>query len=209
MLEYRIRKGENSLVQSPVIFLIHGYGSNADDLFSFAPFLPKSHTIIAIGAPLLLTEGSYAWYHLYPKEDGTLKAELTEVQRVLELISKNIKLLINKFNLNPLDVSVLGFSQGAMLSWALAYNKSDMVRRVIALSGLIHEITDTSKPPKFIAYSAHGITDMVIPVEMARNSILPLSRKYNEIEYHEFNDGHNVSQENFSKMLIWIEKTNL
>jgi predicted esterase len=74
---------------------------------------------------------------------------------------------------------------------------------------LIHESIDTSKSPEFVAYAAHGINDIVISVEMARKSVLPLSKKYNEIEYYEFNDGHTVSNENFSKMLAWLEKTNL
>ena len=42
MLEYRIRNAEGNAIKKPVIFLIHGYGSNADDLFSFAPYLPLS-----------------------------------------------------------------------------------------------------------------------------------------------------------------------
>jgi phospholipase/carboxylesterase len=209
MLEYRIRKAENNLAQSPVMFLIHGYGSNSEDLFSFAPYLPKSHTIIALQAPLLLAHGSYAWYQLYPKEDGSLEAKLNEAQDALDLIIKNIELLVNKYNLNSLDLSVLGFSQGAMICWALAYSKPKKVRRIIALSGLIHESINTSKSPEFVAYAAHGINDIVISVEMARKSVLPLSKKYNEIEYYEFNDGHTVSNENFSKMLAWLEKTNL
>ena len=147
MLEYRIRKAENNLAQSPVMFLIHGYGSNSDDLFSFAPYLPKSHTIIALQAPLLLVHGSYAWYQLYPKEDGSLETKLNEAQDALDLIIKNIELLVNKYNLNSFDLSVLGFSQGAILSWALAYSKPKKVRRIIALSGLIHESIDTSKSP--------------------------------------------------------------
>ena len=209
MLEYRIRKAENNLAQSPAMFLIHGYGSNSEDLFSFTPYLPKSHTIIALQAPLLLLHGSYAWYQLYPKEDGSLEAKLNEAQDALDLIIKNIELLVNKYNLNSFDLSVLGFSQGAILSWALAYSKPKKVRRIIALSGLIHESIDTSKSPEFIAYAAHGINDIVIPIEMARKSVLPLSRKYTEIEYYEFNDGHTVSNENFTKMLAWLEKTNL
>ena len=209
MLEYRIRKAENNLTQSPVIFLIHGYGSNSDDLFSFAPYLPKNHTVIALEAPLSLAQGSYAWYQLYPKEDGTLETKLNEAQNALDLVIKNTELLVDKYNLNPLDISVLGFSQGAMISWALAYSKSKKVRRIIALSGFIHESIDTSKSPEFVAYAAHGINDIVISVEMARKSVLPLSRKYIEIEYYEFNDGHTVSNENFSKMLAWLEKTNL
>lgn len=209
MLKYRIRKGDNKLTQSSAIFLIHGYGSNCDDLFSFAPYLPKNLTIIALEAPLSLAQGSYAWYHLYPGQNGALKSDLNEAQRSLELITNNIKQLIEKYNINKMDVSVLGFSQGAILSWALAYGKSEIVRRVIALSGYIHESIDTSDPPKFIGYATHGITDEIIPIKMARDSVFPISQKHSAIEYHEFNDGHNVSQENFTKMLIWLERTKL
>ena len=209
MLKYRIRKGDNKLTQSSAIFLIHGYGSNCDDLFSFAPYLPKNLTIIALEAPLSLAQGSYAWYHLYPGQNGELKSDLNEAQRSLELITNNIKQLIEKYNINKMHVSVLGFSQGAILSWALAYGKSEIVRRVIALSGYIHESIDTSDPPKFIGYATHGITDEIIPIKMARDSVFPISQKHSAIEYHEFNDGHNVSQENFTKMLIWLERTKL
>ena len=209
MLEYRIRKGANNHEQSPVIFLIHGYGSNADDLFSFAPYLPKTHTIIALEAPLILSTGSYAWYQIYPKDDGSLDSELKEADKALALLNYNIIILMKENNLNLNDISVLGFSQGAILSWALAYSRPNKLRRIVALSGLIHKSIDTSKPPKFIAYAAHGINDMIIPVELARNSVYPLSQKYNEIVYHEFNDGHTVSQENFTKILTWLEKTNL
>ena len=209
MLKYRIRKGDNKLKQNPAIFLIHGYGSNCDDLFSFAPYLPKNLTIIALEAPLLLAQGSYAWYHLYPGQNGALKSDLNEAQRSLELITNDIKKLIQKYNINKMDVSVLGFSQGAILSWALAYSKSEIVRRVIALSGYIHESIDTSDPPKFIGYATHGISDEIIPIKMARDSVFPISQKHSAIEYHEFSDGHNVSQENFTKMLIWLERTRL
>jgi phospholipase/carboxylesterase len=68
---------------------------------------------------------------------------------------------------------------------------------------------DTSQPPTFLAYAAHGISDVVIPVEKARATILPLSEKYTEIKYHEFPEGHSVSQENFTRLLGWLEKTEL
>ena len=38
MLNYIIRKAK-SIENSPTIVLIHGYGSNAEDLFSFKPYL--------------------------------------------------------------------------------------------------------------------------------------------------------------------------
>ena len=68
---------------------------------------------------------------------------------------------------------------------------------------------ETSISPEFVAYAAHGLNDPVIPIEKARNSILELSEIYTGIEYYEFPDGHTVSEENFSKLLTWVEKTNL
>lgn len=209
MLEYRIRQGINTLEKSPVIFLIHGYGSHADDLFSFAPYLPKSHTIIALQAPLNLSPGGYAWYPLYPNEDGTFTSELEAAWSAVDLLNENINLLIKKYDLNSIDISLLGFSQGSILSWALAFSTPKKIRRIVALSGLVHESVDTSQPPTFLAYAAHGISDVVIPVEKARATILPFSEKYTEIEYHEFPEGHSVSQENFTRLLGWLEKTEL
>ena len=66
MLNYIIRKAK-SIENSPTIILIHGYGSNAEDLFSFKPYLPENYNIIAIQAPITLSYNSYAWYPLYPK----------------------------------------------------------------------------------------------------------------------------------------------
>lgn len=209
MLEYRIRQGINTLEKSPVIFLIHGYGSHANDLFSFAPYLPKSHTIIALQAPLNLSPGGYAWYPLYPNEDGTFTSELEAAWSAVDLLNENINLLIKKYDLNSNDISLLGFSQGSILSWALAFSTPKKIRRIVALSGLVHESVDTSQPPTFLAYAAHGISDVVIPVEKARATILPFSEKYTEIEYHEFPEGHSVSQENFTRLLGWLEKTEL
>ena len=54
MLNYIIRKAK-SIEKCPTIVLIHGYGSNAEDLFSFKPYLPENYNIISIQAPLTLS----------------------------------------------------------------------------------------------------------------------------------------------------------
>ena len=52
MLSYRIKKAAQSEDPTPAIILIHGYGSNMDDLFAFAEYLPDIFTVISLGAPL-------------------------------------------------------------------------------------------------------------------------------------------------------------
>ncbi len=208
MLNYIIRKAK-SIENCPTIILIHGYGSNAEDLFSFKFFLPENYNIIAIEAPLTLSYNSFAWYPLYPKDDGTFDSKIEDAWSAVNLLEKNLDYLIDKYNLNKKDICLLGFSQGSILSWALAYSKPNKVRRIVALSGFIHESVDTLSKPTFLAYAAHGKTDIVIPISKARNSILPISKKYNQIEFHEFAEGHTVSQENTYLFLKWLRKTDL
>jgi phospholipase/carboxylesterase len=209
MLDYQIRSAEGKAEKNPTIILIHGYGSNAEDLFSFAPYLPKSHTIIALQAPLSMGQGSYAWYPLGMNETGSVTSDVDQAWNVVDLLLENIEALSREHALAPDDISLFGFSQGAILSWALAFKYPEKVRRIIALSGLIHESVPMQKKPEFLAYAAHGTEDTVIKIDQAREYILPLSQKYDEIEYHEFNDGHTVSQENFTALMKWIDKTNL
>ena len=209
MLDYQIRSAQGKAEKNPTIILIHGYGSNAEDLFSFAPYLPKSHTIIALQAPLSMGYRSYAWYPLGMNQTGTVTSDVDQAWKVVDLLLENIEALSEEHALDPDDISLFGFSQGAILSWALAFKYPEKVRRIIALSGLIHESVPMEKKPEFLAYAAHGIEDTVIRIDQAREYILPLSQKYEEIEYHEFNDGHTVSHKNFTTLMEWIIKTNL
>ena len=53
-LDFLIRRPDNGQNNNGCIFLFHGYGSNKEDLFSLEQYLPKSHTIISLEAPLSL-----------------------------------------------------------------------------------------------------------------------------------------------------------
>ena len=53
-LEHIIRPSSLTDKKAPVLFMLHGYGSNEDDLFSFAQELPKELCIISVRAPYTL-----------------------------------------------------------------------------------------------------------------------------------------------------------
>ncbi|MEP2277858.1 MAG: phospholipase, partial [Maribacter sp.] len=61
-LEHIIRPSSLTDKKPPVLFMLHGYGSNEEDLFSFAPELPEELCIIAVRAPYILQPYGYAWY---------------------------------------------------------------------------------------------------------------------------------------------------
>ena len=102
---------------------------------------------------------------------------------------------------------LLGFSQGAILSYALSLNFPNKVEHVIALSGYIND----ELLPQFIDneirtdyYISHGSVDQVLPVEWARKAPLFLSNyKLNNI-YSEYPVGHGVAPQNFYSFKMWI-----
>ncbi len=209
MLTYRIREGNSQDTLNPAFILVHGYGSHADDLFSFSPYLPKSHTIIALQAPLSIGFGGFAWYPLHFNTDGTLHSEVEDAWKAVDLIVKTVEELIHLHRLNPADISYLGFSQGAILGWALAFHHPKKIRRLIALSGFIHESVNIDLTPTFTAFASHGIKDEVISIELVRASLNSVLTRYPDIEYHEYEEGHTVTQKNFTDLLLWIEKTKM
>ena len=62
---FHIVQKSNLEDKSPLIILLHGYGSNEKDLFSFKEYLPNDATVVSFRAPLELFQNMYAWYQIY------------------------------------------------------------------------------------------------------------------------------------------------
>ena len=130
---------------APLLVLLHGYGSNEADLFSFAAELPKSLHIVSLQAPHELGYNSYAWYNINFDANQNKFSDLAEAS----ISADRIATFIQEFTENPMidanKVFLLGFSQGAILSYGLALN-STKIHHVIALSGYLNEDLITGDP---------------------------------------------------------------
>ena len=212
MLSYKIRKASLGITPNPSIILLHGYGSNADDLFSFADYLPDHLTVISLEAPLDTPFGGKAWYSIHFDSEQDKWSDLKEANKSLAAITKQVGYFINQYNLNPKDICLMGFSQGAILSWSLLMDQPDRYRRAVCMSGYIN--TQLLKKPleeykNILAYASHGTSDSTVPYDWAVSSIKKLHKKNPQLTFNTYPDGHNVSSENFRDLLEWLSKTNL
>ena len=212
MLSYRIKKSKQIKGPYSAIILIHGYGSNMDDLFSFANYLPEQYTIISIHAPLELPFGGGAWYSI--NFDSNLKkwSDNDEAKNSLGQIIDQLDYFTSTYELNPNNISLIGFSQGAILSWSLLLDHPSFFRRAICMSGYINqEILQKSigEYRNVLAYSSHGLNDFTVPYDWAKSSILTLKENNPKVVFNTYPDGHNVSPENFESILNWIKRTTL
>ena len=83
--------------KTELLIQLHGVGSNKEDLFSFAHMLPKKYTILSTQAPIDYY-GGFAWYNLYPGEDGFI-SNIPEAKESLKAIKEFIEnvFIVTKF----------------------------------------------------------------------------------------------------------------
>lgn len=211
-LEYLIREPKVKADKNPLILLLHGYGSNEQDLFSFASELPEEYYVIAARAPYDLQYGSYAWYAINFDADENKFSDHNQAMQSRDLISNFVDQLIQNYPIDPTQVTLLGFSQGTILSYAVALSYPEKVQRVVALSGYLNEeiILGNYKNNDFSnlkMFVSHGSVDQVIPLSWAKKAPLILDTLKIPNVFKEYPVGHGVAPQNFADLKNWLEKT--
>ena len=208
-LHHIIKAPKVAIDKAPVVILLHGYGSNEEDLFSFAAELPEELFVIAVRAPRSLEPYGYSWYDIA----YTATEKISDDQQAIEsreAVANFIDEVVKNYPVDGANVSLLGFSQGTILSYSVAFTYPKKVKNIVALSGYLnHNIFEVNKDKEYSHlnfYCSHGSVDQVIPVIAARQ-ITPFMEANNlEHVYEEFPVGHGVAPQNFHSMKAWLEK---
>ena len=207
-LKYRIYKPSHIKNDLKIIFLLHGYGSNEEDLFSLKEFIPSNYIIISLRAPIIIGFNSYAWYTINFENSIDRWIDKDEAINSKNVIINEISLHMEDLGFKNKKISLLGFSQGAILSWSLGIEYPHLIKNILPLSGFYHsEITNSNSNSKFKlnCFSSHGIHDQVIPISWARKGIELLKKNIN-IEFKEYRSGHEINNENLRDIIEWLNK---
>ena len=209
-LEHRIRKSSLT-AEAPLLILMHGYGSDENDLFSFASELPEELFIISVKAPYPMQPYGNAWYAINFDAEKGKWSDNEQAMESRDLIAKFIDEAIAAYPVNKKNVSLLGFSQGAILSYAVALTYPEKVKNIVALSGYINkdlfpDDIETRDYSNLDFYSSHGSVDQVISVDWARQTAPFLKGLDIKHQYSEFPVGHGVAPQNFYELKDWLSK---
>lgn len=209
-LEYQVREPKIIVDKNPLLLLLHGYGSNDSDLFSFASELPDEYYVISARAPYDLQYGSYAWYAINFDADQNKFSDHDQAILSRDLVVKFIEELKVKFPIDSSNITLIGFSQGSILSYSIALSYPNIVQRVGALSGYLNldinsENYQNNDFSNLKIFASHGTVDQVIPVEWARKTDPILKSLGINSTYKEYPIGHGVSPQNFFDLKDWLQ----
>jgi len=210
-LHHLVREPKIKLEKNPLLLLLHGYGSNEEDLFSFASELPDEYYVISARAPYDMMYGSYAWYAINFDADENKFSDLNQARTSRDVIANFIDELIAAYPIDAQQVTLIGFSQGTILSYAVALSYPQKVQRVVAISGYLNTEIATENYAQndfknLKIFASHGTVDQVIPVDWARKAKPALDALGIETTYKEYPIGHGVSPQNFYDFKSWLEQ---
>jgi phospholipase/carboxylesterase len=210
-LHHLVREPKIKKDKNPLLLLLHGYGSNEEDLFSFANELPDEYYVISVRAVYDMMYNSYAWYAINFDADENKFSDIGQARASRDSIVTFIDELVAEYAIDEKNVTLIGFSQGCILSYSIALSYPEKVQRVVAMSGYFNaEIAvEDFKENDFSGlkiFASHGTVDQVIPVDWARKSIPVLEDLGVEIMYKEYPVGHGVAPQNFFDLKNWLQR---
>lgn len=210
-LTHLIRKPKVAPEKAPLAILLHGYGSNEEDLFGFAEELPDELFIISVRAPLPLQPYGHAWYAIFWDNSTEKFSDDEQAKKSRDMIANFIDEAVAAYPVDEKNVTLIGFSQGTILSLAVALSYPEKVKNVIGLSGYVNpailkENFQAKELSRLSVYSSHGTSDQVIPVAWARRTKPFLDSLGIENSYSEFPVGHGVAPQNFMELKQWLKQ---
>jgi phospholipase/carboxylesterase len=208
-LHHITRTAKDSTVKAPLLILLHGYGSNEEDLFSFASELPEDFFIVSVRAPYDLQPYGHSWYDIHFTADNEKFSDDEQAVQSRDAIAGFIDELVATYPVDSDNVSLIGFSQGTILSYAVALSYPEKVKNVVALSGYINEKIiskdmTTKDHSNLDIYISHGSVDQVIPNTWANKAPEFLNNLSIKNSYREFPVGHGVAPQNFFEFKNWL-----
>ncbi|TCD47892.1 phospholipase [Chlorobium sp. N1] len=193
---------------APLVIMLHGYGSNEKDLIQLAPELPPECRYVSARAPVPLDMEMYGWFPIEFTAEG-ITVDYEAAGRALEQFIAFTGELIETFSPKGGKVYLMGFSQGAVMSYLTAFTRPDLLHGVVALSGQLPESRlPEERGPEGLGelpfLVLHGLYDDVLPIEKGRAAERWLEGRVRSLTYHEYPVAHQISEEGVEEIRRWL-----
>ena len=194
----------------PTLLVLHGWGANAFDLLGLAPHLCGGRFLALcpqgpVQTPIGPGAVGYGWYPLVP---GT-PPEAHELRTACDHLLKFLDAAAERYPVDPKKLGVVGFSQGGVMAYTLAFGAPQRFAALAALSTwcppyAVENIAD----PEAVRYLAtlvqHGSRDDLVGVERARESVETLRALRLPLTYREYDIGHEINHRSLADLSDWL-----
>lgn len=208
-LQYLVRQPTVRTEHPPILLMLHGVGSNEKDLFALADRIDGEYLVVSARAPHSYGQQGFGWYKV---DFATGKPVIDDAQAEAsrKLLIGFIEELVAKYDADAQRVYLMGFSQGAIMSFAVGLTEPEKVAGIATFSGRMMEKTKAgiSTNKKALStlkvFMSHGTQDPVLKYQYALESKKVLEQHGIQPTFVTDQVGHTISSKAFNAFLQWL-----
>lgn len=194
---YVIRAGERDYPLH--LLMLHGWGGDEKVMWVLESVLPEAAPTAALRGLFPIDGDGYEWTN----REASIHTAMTDFDSAQKAVAATLETLSVEHGFDPQRLVLMGFSQGAALSFALVEGLEKVPRAVVALAGYLPDGENT-KIAQIPVFWGHGVEDELVPIERARKDVNTLKAMGTEIQYCEADVGHKLGIECTRGLRRWL-----
>lgn len=194
-----------------LVVLIHGYGSNGEDLISLGAAMQPSFpgaAFVAPNAPELLPfmADAHQWW---PIETFSMAERTAGADAAAPGLDAFLSAELKATGLDSSRLLLIGFSQGTMMALHVGLRRTDVLAGIIGISGMLVaperlETEIASRPPVLLI---HGTDDDVVPFQSMELASTALEAAGVPVDAHiSPGEGHWISPDGLEAAIAFAHK---
>jgi phospholipase/carboxylesterase len=195
----------------PTIIALHGWGANALDLLGLAPYIAGGKfMVVCPQGPLEVPIGPISGFGWFPIRMGTPPSE-EQVDAAVEEAAKFIDAAIAKYPVNNRKLVLLGFSQGGVMAFRLAFRNPERYAALVGISTwfppeLKKRAMGNEAIQQLPTLVQHGRADDMIQLSRAKESVEHLRELKVPLTYREYDCGHEITASGLEDLSDFLAK---
>lgn len=187
----------------PALFVMHGIGSNEQNMLSLVNGVEDHFYIFSIRGHLPQPPG-FAYFTI----QGYGKPHREVFDEGVNKLTSFIDFACEQYPLEPSRLYLLGFSQGAILAMTLGLTLGNKIKGIVALSGYIPAFVKEEYAIKSVdelsLFISHGEMDQVLPFEWGVANNEYFRQLGANVTFNTYKEGHSVSLQNLQDFTSWL-----
>lgn len=194
-----------------VVLMLHGVGSNGQDLIGLAPYLaPSVPNALFLSPdapePYDMAGFGHQWFSL---REYTAEAMLRGIEKTEPVLNQYIDAILEDLELKDSDLALVGFSQGTMMSLYTAPRRKSKIAGVMGYSGALlgGEMLAAPSMQKMPVCLIHGDADEVLPVSRFYDAVKNLEAAGFDVESEVTPGlGHSIDDHGIKRGAAFLER---
>ena len=209
-LTFLMRPAAPAVAHPWLLVLMHGVGSNEQDLFSLADQIPDRFCVLSLRAPYCMAPGSFSWFDFSIEPGGVRSIDEAQEAASRALLAQTITSAAEQLGIAPERVVVGGFSQGGIMALSLLLTEPALMQAALVWHGrMLPQMQARVAAPEALRgrklWLSHGTLDNVIPVAHAQAIAHYVQTLPVDLTYREFPSAHEIRPSELAATVAWLQ----